>query len=785
MIARIIVLDEVNIKIEGLSLDTRRKLARMFEYEVPGARFMPKVKLGRWDGKVSYFSIGGSTYLSLLDTILPVLEKDGYNAELDDRRATFPQFVFDKVYSDSYKHVVWPKGHPNAGQSIQIKDHQLNTINCFLKNTTGISVLPTGSGKCLGYNTELTLKFINDTDFCKFVLERSNIDNTSRKSYTIDMKIGRFFDLVTEFSGNIFHHNIEVPIKLLEVYINTPKGSKQIKYLVKKLDLPTVKVILSNGYTLECAEGHLLLTETGVKPVRDLQESCRILHKHGIYKIISIQKLNNNSCYDIGIDSPHLYYDTNGLIHHNTIVTAILSNKIEKYGRSVVIVPTKDLVVQTEDDYINFGLDVGVYYGNRKEYNKKHTICTWQSLDVLTKKDETNYNPFFKDVVCVITDECFSPDTKVLTTFGYKEISSIVPGEKIINYCEETNLFEEDIVVKVYKNLEKSAKADMIELVVDNTVTKVTSNHKFLTKTGWVSAKDLTVNHRIVTTNMIRYHKMSSKKIIERPNAVYTLGIAKNHNYIVNNMVVENCHKTKANVIQRLLTGPMANAPIRWGLTGTLPKSPSELTALTTCIGPVLGKVQTKDLQDAGILSKIHIHIWQLQDRAMPVFRLYQQELEWLVSNEARLAFLASKLHSLGNNGNTLMLIDRVVTGELLQKLLPDAVFIYGNVASDVRKEEYKKIQSVDNKIIIATYGVASTGISINRIFNLVLLEPGKSFVKVIQSIGRGLRIAEDKDFVNVYDVCSTSKYSKRHLTERKAFYNDAQYKFSIEKVNY
>jgi len=66
-----------------------------------------------------------------------------------------------------------------------------------------------------------------------------------------------------------------------------------------------------------------------------------------------------------------------------------------------------------------------------------------------------------------------------------------------------------------------------------------------------------------------------------------------------------------------------------------------------------------------------------------------------------------------------------------------------------------------------------------------VLIEPGKSFIRVIQSIGRGLRKAEDKDFVNIYDFCSAAKFSKRHLTERKKFYNKAQYPFKITKMDW
>ena len=101
------------------------------------------------------------------------------------------------------------------------------------------------------------------------------------------------------------------------------------------------------------------------------------------------------------------------------------------------------------------------------------------------------------------------------------------------------------------------------------------------------------------------------------------------------------------------------------------------------------------------------------------------------------------------------------------------------------RQEEYAEISEMDNKVIVATYGVAAVGINIPRIFNLVLLEPGKSFVRVIQSIGRGIRKAEDKDHVQIWDITSTCKFAKRHLTKRKAFYREAAYPFTIQKLDW
>ena len=119
----------------------------------------------------------------------------------------------------------------------------------------------------------------------------------------------------------------------------------------------------------------------------------------------------------------------------------------------------------------------------------------------------------------------------------------------------------------------------------------------------------------------------------------------------------------------------------------------------------------------------------------------------------------------------------------MLTDLIPESDFVSGAVKTKSRKETYDEIKTSSNNIIVATYGVAAVGINIPRIFNLVLMEPGKSFVRVIQSIGRGVRKAEDKDFVQIWDITGGTKYAKRHLTERKKFYKDAKYPFNITKV--
>jgi superfamily II DNA or RNA helicase len=196
----------------------------------------------------------------------------------------------------------------------------------------------------------------------------------------------------------------------------------------------------------------------------------------------------------------------------------------------------------------------------------------------------------------------------------------------------------------------------------------------------------------------------------------------------------------------------------------------------------VINQVSAYDLQEKGVLAQLNINVLQTTD--VQVFNSFQDEYSFLVTDDNRLQWIAGKITALSATGNTLVLINRIDTGKKLIDLIPEAVFVSGGMKLDDRKEEYDEIKTSNGKIILATYGVAAVGINIPRIFNLVLLEPGKSFVRVIQSIGRGIRKAEDKDHVEIWDITSTCKYAKRHLTERKKFYKEAKYPFAITKVN-
>lgn len=493
MQAKLIIRDEVNVKIEGLELSTRTALVKKYKYEIPGARYQPSVRLGRWDGKVPFFNLGGTTYINLLPEIIPYLDDQGYDIEVEDTREYRTTFEFNEVNEHSYSHIKWPKGHPRAGEPMELRDYQPEIINRFFSNPQCVQEVATGAGK--------------------------------------------------------------------------------------------------------------------------------------------------------------------------TVITAALADGISAYGRSIIIVPNKSLVTQTETDFVNMELDVGVYFGDRKEYNRTHTICTWQSLN---------------------------------------------------NLLKNTKNYEADITI-----------GEFLEGVVA--------------------------------------------------------------------VIVDEVHQAKADALKTLLSGPFAQVPIRWGLTGTIPKEDYAKQSIFCMLGPVVGQLSASELQEAGHLAQCHVSIMQLIDHAE--YKDYQSELKYLVTNKERIAYIARLIDKIKEGGNTLILVDRVETGKLLQielstlwsllKDKPDAVFVSGATKANERKEHYDEVAESKNKIIIATYGVAAVGINIPRIFNLVLIEPGKSFVRVIQSIGRGIRKAEDKDFVQIWDLTSTCKFAKRHLTKRKQFYKEAGYPHDVEKVEW
>lgn len=168
---KITILDEVNVKISNLDLDTRKYLVKKFKYEDPTARYRPSFKLGRWDGSVSFFGLGGTTYLYLLPQVLEYLEQKNFYIELEDCRPAFG-FVFDKITEEFWGDQCWPTGHRYAGTPIRLRPDQVDAVNKFLENPQCIQCLATGFGKCLAGNTIVEIEVDETSDFGTFLMNK-------------------------------------------------------------------------------------------------------------------------------------------------------------------------------------------------------------------------------------------------------------------------------------------------------------------------------------------------------------------------------------------------------------------------------------------------------------------------------------------------------------------------------------------------------------------------------------------------------------------------------------
>lgn len=279
--------------------------------------------------------------------------------------------------------------------------------------------------------------------------------------------------------------------------------------------------------------------------------------------------------------------------------------------------------------------------------------------------------------------------------------------------------------------------------------------------------------------------KLIKKTEIEKPEVVYDLEVKNNHNYAVNGVVVSNCHGAKANVVKELISDHGGHIAFRFGVTGTFPKPALDQLTLRCTIGSILKTITSKWLIDHGFLAEVEIELLQTQEKAdLPD---YASEKDYLARSEDRLDYLAARIkEDAGLYGNTLVLVNSVSFGKKLQKRIKGSVFLSGESENTLRQDHYKEYASRDDVILIATTGIASTGISIDRIFCLYLIDIGKSFIRAIQSIGRGLRKAEDKNKVLVKDVSSSLKYSKKHTGDRIKWYDEAQYPRSKpKKISY
>ena len=243
-------------------------------------------------------------------------------------------------------------------------------------------------------------------------------------------------------------------------------------------------------------------------------------------------------------------------------------------------------------------------------------------------------------------------------------------------------------------------------------------------------------------------------------------------------VIIDEAHGAKAEVIKELINVHGKHISHRYGCTGTFPKAQTDAYSLKLSIGTIVKEVRAKWLIEQGYLAEIQIDPIETIDEN-PGMPDYAAERSYLTAFSKRNAGIARYIESLRDiHGNTLVLVptNALAQGREITEMIDGAVYLDGGSKTEFRQEQYDQYASKDNMIIIASAGIASTGISIDRIFCMVLVDTGKSFVKCIQSVGRGMRKKGDKTKIHVTDIHSKLKYAKKHYRDRKNYYIEAEY---------
>lgn len=263
-------------------------------------------------------------------------------------------------------------------------------------------------------------------------------------------------------------------------------------------------------------------------------------------------------------------------------------------------------------------------------------------------------------------------------------------------------------------------------------------------------------------------------------------------------VIGDEAHLFKAKSLTTIMTN-LTDCAYRFGFTGTLDGTQTHRLILEGLFGRVKKVTTTKELIDKGKLAKFKIKalILKHSDEKCKEGKNYKyhDEIEYLVGSFARNRFIKNLAISL--KGNTLILYQLVEKhGKPLNNMIRDAAedrpvfFVHGKVGVEEREQVREITEQESNAIIVASYGTFSTGINIRNLHNVIFASPSKSKIRTLQSIGRGLRLGDNKDEATLFDIADDLTYKSRknftleHFIERMKIYNEEKFEYKIYTIN-
>ena len=284
----------------------------------------------------------------------------------------------------------------------------------------------------------------------------------------------------------------------------------------------------------------------------------------------------------------------------------------------------------------------------------------------------------------------------------------------------------------------------------------------------------------------------SKEVVISTWQSIYKLD--KNYFNQFGAVFVDECHLAKAKSLTGIMT-KLHDCKYRIGTTGTLDGSEIHQLVLEGLFATHKEVTTTSQLVKDKHLSNLHIKCLVLQHpKEQRRSRTYQEEMEYLATNRQRNLFISRLAASL--DGNTLILAQYIekqlvpLSFKIVEKCEGRSIhLIHGATPTEDREKARELVEKENDAIIVASYGVFSMGINIKRLHNIIFASPYKSQIKVLQSIGRGLRLAEDKTECNLFDIADDMSYNKnrnftlKHLEERVKIYSKQEFDYEIVPI--
>jgi superfamily II DNA or RNA helicase len=259
-------------------------------------------------------------------------------------------------------------------------------------------------------------------------------------------------------------------------------------------------------------------------------------------------------------------------------------------------------------------------------------------------------------------------------------------------------------------------------------------------------------------------------------------------------VVGDEAHLFKSKSLISIMT-KLHHAKYRFGFTGTLDGTQTHKWVLEGLFGPSYKVTRTAELMEKGHVSKLDIRCLVLKHTPQ-TFETYEDEVQFIITHDKRNNFIKNLVLDL--KGNTLILFSRVEShGKPLFELIDNCkqsgrkvFFVHGGIDTAERERVREITEAQENAIIIASYGVFSTGINIRNLHNVVFASPSKSRIRNLQSIGRVLRKGKNKTKAMLYDIAddcthkSRKNYTLNHLIERIKIYNEEKFNYEIITIN-